>query len=108
MRLCCHTNIHWGSRFEGGTCSCAQLQCKDVSNHETWVVVALVAGLTSDDTMDMRHAAIEVRSHMLRMKLSRAPPDIYITKEGRADPILMRVHPKGAVQSAAQSAVSPQ
>ena len=46
--------------------------------------------LTSDDTMDMIHAAIEVRSRMLRMKLSRTPPDIYITKEGRADPILMQ------------------
>ena len=38
-----HTIIHWRSRFEGETCSCAPFQCKDISNHETWVTAALVA-----------------------------------------------------------------
>ena len=38
-----HTIIHWRSRFEGETCSCAPFQCKDISNHETWVITALVA-----------------------------------------------------------------
>ena len=42
--LCHHTIIHRNSRFEGETCSCAPFQCKDVSNHETWVVASLVAG----------------------------------------------------------------
>ena len=45
--LCHHAIIHWTSRFEGETCSCAPFQCKDISNHETWVVAALVAGLVS-------------------------------------------------------------
>ena len=45
--LCHHTIIHWGSRFEGETCSCAPFQCKDICNHETWVVATLVAGLIS-------------------------------------------------------------
>ena len=42
-----HTIIHRRSRFEGETCSCAPFQCKDVSNHETWVVAALVAAVVS-------------------------------------------------------------
>ena len=42
-----HTVIHWNSRFEDETCSCAPFQCKDVSNHETWVVASLVAGTVS-------------------------------------------------------------
>lgn len=42
-----HTIIHRYSRFEDESCSCAPFQCKDVSNHETWVVAALVAGLVS-------------------------------------------------------------
>jgi hypothetical protein len=42
-----HTIIHRYSRFEGESCACAPFQCKDVSNHETWVVAALVAGLVS-------------------------------------------------------------
>ena len=42
-----HTMIHRHSNFEGETCSCAPFQCKDVSNHETWVVAALVAGTVS-------------------------------------------------------------
>ena len=42
-----HTLIHWRSRFEGETCSCAPFQLKDVSNHETGVVAALVAALVS-------------------------------------------------------------
>ena len=45
--LCHHAIIHRHSRFEGETCSCAPFQCKDVSNHETWVVAALVAALVS-------------------------------------------------------------
>jgi hypothetical protein len=45
--LCHHTVIHRFSRFEGESCSCAPFQCKDVSNHETWVVAALVAALVS-------------------------------------------------------------
>ncbi len=45
--LCHHTLIHWHSRFEGEACSCAPFQCKDVSNHETWVVVSLVAAAVS-------------------------------------------------------------
>ncbi len=45
--LCHHTMIHWRSRFEGETCSCAPFQCIDISNHETWVVAALVAGFVS-------------------------------------------------------------
>lgn len=45
--LCHHAIIHRNSRFEGETCSCAPFQCKDISNHETWVVAALVAGAVS-------------------------------------------------------------
>lgn len=45
--ICHHTIIHRNSSFEGETCSCAPFQCKDVSNHETWVVAALVASLIS-------------------------------------------------------------
>ena len=45
--LCHHTIVHWRSRFEGETCSCAPFQLKDISNHETWVVAALVAALVS-------------------------------------------------------------
>jgi hypothetical protein len=42
-----HSIIHWRSRFEGEACSCAPFQCKDVLNHETWVVACLVAGFVS-------------------------------------------------------------
>jgi hypothetical protein len=42
-----HAMIHRNSRFEGETCSCAPFQCKDVGNHETWVVASLVAGAVS-------------------------------------------------------------
>jgi hypothetical protein len=45
--LCHHTIIHRNSRFDGETCSCAPFQCKDISNHETWVVAALVAATIS-------------------------------------------------------------
>ena len=45
--LCHHTIIHWNSRFQDETCSCAPFQCKDVSNHETWVVACLVAAVVS-------------------------------------------------------------
>lgn len=45
--LCHHAMIHRNSHFEGEQCSCAPFQCKDIGNHETWVVAALVAGLIS-------------------------------------------------------------
>ena len=45
--LCHHTIIHRRSRFEGEVCSCAPFQGKDVCNHETWVVAALVASIIS-------------------------------------------------------------
>lgn len=45
--LCHHSVIHRRSRFEGEVCSCAPFQCKDVSNHETWVVASLVAAAVS-------------------------------------------------------------
>ena len=45
--LCHHSVIHRRSRFEGEACSCAPFQCKDVSNHETWVVASLVAAVVS-------------------------------------------------------------
>jgi hypothetical protein len=45
--LCHHAMIHRNSRFEGEQCSCAPFQFKDIGNHETWVVAALVAGLIS-------------------------------------------------------------
>jgi hypothetical protein len=41
--LCHHTIIHRHSKFEGETCSCAPFQCKDISNHESWVLASLVA-----------------------------------------------------------------
>lgn len=45
--LCHHTVIHWNSRFEDESCSCAPFQCKDVGNHETWVVASIVAAVIS-------------------------------------------------------------
>jgi hypothetical protein len=45
--LCHHAVIHWNSDFSGETCACAFFQLKDVSNHETWVVGSVVAGLIS-------------------------------------------------------------
>lgn len=45
--LCHHTIIHWNSDFRGESCSCAPFQCKDIRNHETWVVAALVAAFVS-------------------------------------------------------------
>jgi len=42
-----HAVIHRHSKFEGETCSCVCFQLKDVSNHETWVVCSLVAGVVS-------------------------------------------------------------
>ena len=45
--VCHHSIIHRRSTFEGETCSCAPFQCKDISNHETWVVAALVAAAVS-------------------------------------------------------------
>ena len=42
-----HAIIHRRSRFEGEHCSCAPFQLKDICNHETWVVAALVAAAIS-------------------------------------------------------------
>lgn len=42
-----HAIIHYNSKFEGETCSCAPFQLKDVCNHETWVVASLVAAVVS-------------------------------------------------------------
>lgn len=42
-----HAVIHRHSKFEGETLSCACFQVKDVSNHETWVVCSIVAGVVS-------------------------------------------------------------
>ena len=45
--VCHHTIIHWRSRFEGEACSCAPFQCKDIANHETWVVAACACAIVS-------------------------------------------------------------
>lgn len=45
--LCHHAVIHRNSRFEHEACACAPFQCKDVSNHETWVVASVVAAVVS-------------------------------------------------------------
>ena len=42
-----HTIVHIDSDFSDERCSCAPFQCKDASNHETWVVAAVTAGLVS-------------------------------------------------------------
>lgn len=42
-----HAVIHRNSNFENETCSCIAFQCKDISNHETWVVASIVAGVVS-------------------------------------------------------------
>lgn len=42
-----HTVIHRTSDFTEEKCGCAVFQCKDVKNHETWVVAATTAGLVS-------------------------------------------------------------
>ena len=42
-----HTIIHYRSEFTDERCSCAPFQCKDVGNHETWVVASVTAGLVS-------------------------------------------------------------
>jgi hypothetical protein len=42
-----HAVIHRNSDFSNETCSFIAFQCKDVSNHETWVVASIVAGLVS-------------------------------------------------------------
>lgn len=42
-----HTVVHWDHDFGDEACGCACFQCKDVSNHETWVVAALVAAAVS-------------------------------------------------------------
>jgi xanthine/uracil permease len=45
--VCHHAVIHRDSDFSEETCSCAAFQLKNVSNHETWVVASIVAGLIS-------------------------------------------------------------
>jgi hypothetical protein len=45
--LCHHAIIHRRSRFEGEVCSCAPFQCKDICNHETWIVASIVAAAIS-------------------------------------------------------------
>ena len=42
-----HTIVHYNTDFSDERCSCAPFQCKDASNHETWVVAAITAGLVS-------------------------------------------------------------
>jgi hypothetical protein len=42
-----HTIIHYKSEFPGERCSCAPFQCKDVGNHETWIVASVTAGVVS-------------------------------------------------------------
>ena len=42
-----HTIVHYNTDFSEEKCSCAPFQCKDASNHETWVVAAVTAGLVS-------------------------------------------------------------
>ena len=42
-----HTIVHYNTDFTEERCSCAPFQCKDASNHETWVVAAITAGLVS-------------------------------------------------------------
>ena len=42
-----HAIIHRNSEFEGESCSWICFQCKDVCNHETWVVCSLVAAVVS-------------------------------------------------------------
>ena len=42
-----HAIVHRNSEFPDEKCSCAPFQCKDVGNHETWVVAAVTAGLIS-------------------------------------------------------------
>ena len=42
-----HTIVHRTTDFSEEKCSCAPFQCKDVSNHETWVVASVTAALIS-------------------------------------------------------------
>jgi len=42
-----HSLIHRNSTFEGETCSCAPFQCKDILNHETWIMGCLIACVVS-------------------------------------------------------------
>ncbi len=42
-----HAIIHRNSNFSEERCSCTPFQCKDVGNHETWIVAAITAGLIS-------------------------------------------------------------
>lgn len=42
-----HGVVHQADDFSDETCSCAIFQCKDVRNHETWVVAAATAGVVS-------------------------------------------------------------
>lgn len=42
-----HAIVHRATDFGEEKCSCAPFQCKDVSNHETWVVASVTAALIS-------------------------------------------------------------
>jgi hypothetical protein len=42
-----HGVVHRVDDFSEEKCGCALFQCKDVSNHETWVVAAATAGVVS-------------------------------------------------------------
>ena len=45
--LILHTIVHRATDFIEEKCGCAPFQCKDVSNHETWVVASVTAALIS-------------------------------------------------------------
>lgn len=42
-----HAIVHRNSEFTNEKCSCTPFQCKDVGNHETWIVASITAGLIS-------------------------------------------------------------
>lgn len=42
-----HAIIHRTTDFGEEKCACAVFQCKDVKNHETWVVASVTAGVVS-------------------------------------------------------------
>ena len=42
-----HTVIHRATNFGEERCACAMFQCKDVKNHETWVVASATAAVVS-------------------------------------------------------------
>ena len=42
-----HAVIHRHTDFKNEACACIAFQCKDVSNHETWVVGCVIAAVVS-------------------------------------------------------------